>query len=46
MASSFFSKLMGAKDEIQSHVLEVAETYMKKDDAGEMVWGRRPRGLD
>ncbi|MPC11091.1 hypothetical protein E2C01_003744 [Portunus trituberculatus] len=34
MASRFFSKLMGAKDELQSHVLEVAETYMKRDDAG------------
>lgn len=49
MASRFFSKLLGAKDELQSHVLEVAETYMKREDAGEAVGGAGQtarRGLD
>lgn len=30
--SQFFSKLMGVKDTVQSHVLEVAEIYMNKGE--------------
>ena len=30
--SRFFSKLMGVKETVQSHVLEVAETYMVKEE--------------
>lgn len=30
--SRFFSKLLGIKDTVQSHVLEVAETYMNREE--------------